>query len=204
MIHPFSDGNGRMGRAIQTLLLAREKIVDPVFSSIEEWLGDHTQHYYDVLGQIGQGAWHPENDPLPFVKFCLTAHFQQAENLLRQDLMLQNLWTAVTAEVKKRGLMDRLSWALADAAIGIKVRNSGYRKSVEISNESASKDFRTLVEEGLLLPKGERKGRYYEAADPIKEISKAAYIKRQDRDPFALLEAGLIKQMQPEFPGMQS
>lgn len=39
MIHPFSDGNGRMARCLQTLFLARKGIADPTFSSIEEYLG---------------------------------------------------------------------------------------------------------------------------------------------------------------------
>ena len=43
MIHPFKDGNGRMARALQTLVLAREGVVHPLFSSIEEWLGRNTQ-----------------------------------------------------------------------------------------------------------------------------------------------------------------
>ncbi|HEV2791165.1 MAG TPA: Fic family protein, partial [Solirubrobacterales bacterium] len=47
MIHPFSDGNGRMARCLQTLVLARDRIVAPVFSSIEEFLGRNTQTYYD-------------------------------------------------------------------------------------------------------------------------------------------------------------
>jgi Fic family protein len=42
MIHPFRDGNGRMVRALQTLVLAREQILAPEFSSIEEWLGRNT------------------------------------------------------------------------------------------------------------------------------------------------------------------
>lgn len=204
LIHPFSDGNGRMGRALQTLLLAREKIIDPVFSSIEEWLGEHTEAYYSVLGQVAQGGWHPENDPLPFIRFCLTAHFQQAENLLRQDMWLEKTWEVLSNEVKKRGLMERTVWAIADASIGIKVRNSSYRNQVGITNESASKDLRTLVSVGLLIPKGERKGRYYEASEFVKNLAKIAYIPRNERDPFALVAAddeSAAKSAQSELPG---
>ncbi|HKR84953.1 MAG TPA: Fic family protein [Terriglobales bacterium] len=204
MIHPFSDGNGRMGRAIQTLIMAREKIVDPVFSSIEEWLGAHTQPYYDVLEKVGRGSWHPENDPLPFVKFCLVAHFQQAENLLRQNMFLRKVWDAVGNEIKGRNLMDRMSFAVADASIGIKVRNSTYRNQVEISNESASKDLKTLVDNGLLVPKGERKGRYYEASETIKGMVRTAaeQTPRSTRDPFVLIAEKKSKEIQPELPGM--
>jgi Fic family protein len=62
MIHPFRDGNGRMARCLQTLVIARERINAPVFSSVEEYLGRNTQAYYDVLAQVGQGGWHPGND----------------------------------------------------------------------------------------------------------------------------------------------
>ena len=37
MIHPFSDGTGRMARCLQTLILAREQIIEPTFCSIEEY-----------------------------------------------------------------------------------------------------------------------------------------------------------------------
>lgn len=202
MVHPFSDGNGRMGRAIQTLLLASEKIVDPVFSSIEEWLGAHTQPYYDVLGQVGQGGWHPENDALPFVRFCLIAHFQQAQNLLRQNLIIGGIWKSVNELVTKKKLMDRMRWAIADASVGLKVRNSTYRNQVEISNESASKDLRTLVEKGLLVPKGERKGRYYEASESVSQIAKDAHIQRKEGDPFTIVAESTAQKLQPELPGM--
>ncbi len=59
MVHPYSDGNGRMARALQTLVLAREQIVAPVFSSIEEYLGRNTQAYYHVLAEVGRGSWSP-------------------------------------------------------------------------------------------------------------------------------------------------
>lgn len=193
-----------MGRAIQTLILAREKIVDPVFSSIEEWLDQHTDEYYEVLAQVGKGAWHPEHDPLPFIRFCLRAHFQQAENLLRQDLMLQRIWDAVSKEIGKRNLMERMAWAVGDASVGIKVRNSTCRKQTGISNESASKDFRTLVESGLLIPKGERKGRYYEASALVQKLAMDAFIPPHNRDPFALVAQKAAARVQPELPGMNN
>ena len=45
MIHPFRDGNGRLARALQTSVLTRDSVLDPTFSSIEEWLGHNTADY---------------------------------------------------------------------------------------------------------------------------------------------------------------
>lgn len=45
MIHPFSDGNGRMARCLQTLVLARQGILEPEFCSVEEHLGKVQQDY---------------------------------------------------------------------------------------------------------------------------------------------------------------
>lgn len=54
LIHPFRDGNGRMSRCIQTLVLAREQILAQELCSIEEYLGRNTDAYYRILAQVGQ------------------------------------------------------------------------------------------------------------------------------------------------------
>ena len=41
-VHPFRDGNGRIARIVQSLVLAREGLLAPEFVSIEEYLG--SQH----------------------------------------------------------------------------------------------------------------------------------------------------------------
>lgn len=53
MIHSFRDGNGRMARCLQSLVLARQGLLSPVFMSIEEYLGRNTPGYYQVLGEVG-------------------------------------------------------------------------------------------------------------------------------------------------------
>ena len=71
MLHPFSDGNGRVARCLHTAVLANEGIVSPIFSSIEEYIGRNQQAYYDVLAEVGGGGWNPDRDCRPWVRFCL-------------------------------------------------------------------------------------------------------------------------------------
>ncbi|MGB7982036.1 MAG: Fic family protein [Candidatus Nanopelagicales bacterium] len=56
MIHPFRDGNGRMARALQTLVMARDQVLEPTYSGVEEWLAANTEDYYRVLALTGGGA----------------------------------------------------------------------------------------------------------------------------------------------------
>ena len=185
MIHPFSDGNGRMARALQSFVLAREGILDPTFSSIEEYLGRNTQAYYDVLAEVGQGAWHPENDPLPFVTFCLTAHYRQAETLLRRTEEMGRLWELLEAETGRLGLQERCVFALSDAALGYRVRNATYRGMASVSEQVASRDLQKMVEAGLLVPRGERRGRHYVAGEWLRQVRAATRARKVTTDPFS-------------------
>ncbi len=195
MIHPFRDGNGRMARCLQTLVLAREQISAPVFSSIEEYLGRNTPAYYDVLAAVGQGAWHPEHDPLPWVRFCLTAHYRQARTHLRRIEEIEQLWIACAELAGARSLPERSVGPLLDAAMGFRIRNASYRSLTEatageeVSDLTASRDLKALVDAGLLDPVGANRGRYYVAAADVAEMRtqiRAARPPRADYDPFAV------------------
>lgn len=192
MIHPFSDGNGRMARCLQTLVLARDGILEPQFCSIEEYLGRNTQAYYDVLAEVGAGRWHPERDARPWVRFCLTAHYRQAKTLLRRTRETERLWNTLELELKHRKLPDRTIMALFDAAVGFRVRNTSYRSAAEISHNLASRDLKLLADHGLLVPRGERRGRDYIASDLIKKIRAETREARTGmEDPFNKVEVPL-------------
>lgn len=199
MIHPFSDGNGRMARCLQTLVLARDKIVVPVFSSIEEFLGRNTQTYYEVLGDVGKGSWQPENDARPWVRFCLRAHFLQARTLLQRREEIEAVWIECFELIKKHGLAERCTAALMDAAYGFRVRRRSYQGAVnlswgeEVPDVTASRDLKAMVEKGLLVAIGERRSRHYLASDEllgIREQIRSRRAPREERDPFTIVRRG--------------
>lgn len=196
MIHPFSDGNGRMARCLQTLVLARDRVVAPVFSSIEEFLGRNTESYYRVLEDVGGGAWHPDRDARPWLRFCLRAHYFQANTTMRRREEIEQLWVGCLGLAENRGLTERCAAGLMELTFGLRLRRGTYRSAVEtaigeeISELKASRDLKAMVDSGLVEAVGERRGRYYLAASPLNELRERV---RQGRpakssnDPFEIV-----------------
>jgi Fic family protein len=185
MIHPFRDGNGRMARGLQTLVLTREGILRPEFCSIEEYLGKNTPEYYAVLSSVGGGSWHPENDARPWVRFALTAHFRQAMILLRRTREIERLWTMLEDIREQKSLPDRAIFALFDAASGWRVTNSTYRSAAEIEDWTASEDLKRMVQAELLIARGERRGRHYVGSGALYDIYRASReVRAELEDPF--------------------
>lgn len=195
MVHPFRDGNGRMARALQTLVLAREQIMAPVFSSIEEYLGRNTGSYYAVLGQVGEGHWKPHLDARPWVRYCLTAHYHQARTQLRRIQETERLYSAVADLAQHHGLPNRTTGGLVEAAYGFRLTASSYRTLVDvtagetISKLTVSRDLKAMVEAKLLEPIGQTRGRYY-IAEPIlrdqRSRIQADRAPKETSDPFDL------------------
>jgi Fic family protein len=190
LIHPFSDGNGRMGRCVQTLVLAREAILEPPFASIEEYLGANTQAYYAVLAEVGQGSWHPEDDARPWVRFSLTAHLRQAKTLLARVKESEELWERCVVEAQSARLPSRIVPVLFNTALGFRAQRSLYRSLVEedVSDAMATRDLRAMADAGLLVAHGERRGRFYTASEGLRAIAVEIRGRRprlDDSDPFA-------------------
>ena len=193
MIHPFRDGNGRMARCLQTLVLARDRILEAPFSSIEEYLGRNTDSYYRVLAQVGRGRWSP-SDAHPWVRYCLEAHYIQAASVLRRVQESEVLWSKLDELRQKHHLTERTISALFDAAIGMRIRNSSYRFTLkgydeEISNQLATGDLGAMVRAGLLKRLGAKRGTYYQAAEPLMEIAASVRRNRKILDASSLFAA---------------
>ncbi len=83
-VHPFKDGNGRISRIVQSLVLARDGLLNPGFSSIEQYLDEHTQAYYEQLQHAHGSAYGQRCDAGDWVAFCIEAHLDQARRRLAQ------------------------------------------------------------------------------------------------------------------------
>jgi Fic family protein len=186
MIHPFRDGNGRMARCLQTLILARNQIVEPEFSSIEEWLGRNTAAYYEVLAEVGHGHWSPARDALPWVRFNLRAHHMQAQTVLDRVNEAEELWGRLRTITKEHRLPDRTVSALYEAALGLRVRRTRYQEEAEIEDATAGRDLRIMAQDGLLVAQGQTRGRYYTGSPAIRAVYRDLRLERPRRilDPY--------------------
>lgn len=188
LIHPFKDGNGRMARALQTFVLSRDGILHPLFSSIEEWLGRNTDDYYRVLTEVAQGRWTPQNDTLPWVRFCLKAHHQQASVLIRRTEEYGDLFDIIHGLIERHDLDERASLPLFNCALGMRLTNSRYQKEAAVGQHTAGRDLKALSDLGLIEPHGEKRGRYYVAAKRLSEIRARVRQSRIVQDPYDLVE----------------
>lgn len=167
-VHPFRDGNGRVARIVQSLVLAREGLAAPEFFSIEEYLGSHTQEYYAALREAQGGSYRPDRDASGWVAFCVDAHLAQARQRLAQIEAAAARWTSLERVVEARGWPDRLAIALEQSLAGGTER-SRYGEEAGVSPATASADFRRLLDAGLVERHGRGRNIGYLASGQLRE-----------------------------------
>lgn len=168
-VHPFADGNGRISRIVQSLVLACEGLLAPEFSSIEEHLAANTGDYYRVLHQVQGGSYRPERDAGPWVRFCVGAHIAQARQRLRQIQDAGRRWSRLEALAEERGWPDRLVIALEQGLFS-GVDRAGYATEAGVSQATASNDLRRLSDAGLLVSRGRTRNTRYHASAALRRI----------------------------------
>ena len=195
MIHPFRDGNGRMSRALQTLVLSRQSIAEPAFSSIEEWLGENTDDYYKALAITGQGSWQPRGDAHLWVSFNLRAHHMQAQTIARRIDEAIAIWDELDRLVAETGLPDRVTDQLYNAVLGYRIRRSGYAKAAEVEERTASRDLGRMVDLGMLRARGETRARHYIAGEALSELRERCRARRRPlKDPVPWMRGRLARE----------
>ncbi len=166
-VHPFSDGNGRISRIVQSLVLARGGLLAPEFVSIEEYLGRNTDRYYAALQRVQGGSYRPERDAAPWVRFCVDAHIEQAQRRLAQIAEAGKRWSFLEALVERHGWPERIVVALEQSLFHGADRAS-YAVEAEVSQQTASNDLRRLRDAGLVVRQGNGRSTRYVASKSLR------------------------------------
>jgi len=96
-IHPFADGNGRMGRLWQTLILRTWKPL-LAYLPVETVIHDRQEAYYQVLAEADQRA-----DATPFIEFMLSALRDSIREAVATDQASDHVTDQVAALIQAIG-----------------------------------------------------------------------------------------------------
>lgn len=137
-IHPFPDGNGRMGRLWQTIILMQ---ANPVFEflPIELEIKNHQQEYYDALAESDKAGIATR-----FVEFMLEMINHSLEKLLQEQS------TTLTD-------IERIQYFKEHSTLKEFSRKDYLTTFKNISPATASRDLKKAVEMGVLKKIGDKR-----------------------------------------------
>ena len=153
-LHPFKDGNGRVGRMLVTLLLWQLGCISTPHFYISRFFEEHKAEYIHHMREVSSsGAW--EN----WCVFFLGAVKEQAFQNLQIAESTRNLY-----EDMKGRFAELLNSAKAVTALDYiftnpVFRNSRFTQHAGIPPHTAARFSRILLEQGLLVPVREASGR---------------------------------------------
>src|SRR5712671_2966261 len=165
-IHPFEDGNGRIGRLLLPLLLVEKGILSHPLIQLSAYFERHRREYYDHLRHVSQtGEWQP------WIQFFLRAVLQESQEAVRHSraiLELRNRYLgkmeAVGASVQGLKIVDDLVTTPA-------VTVTGVAKRIRASYPTAELLVRKLVKAGILnVDKSRRRNRVFHASEILKLV----------------------------------
>lgn len=164
-IHPFVDGNGRIGRLLITLMLVTEGLLPQPLLYLSAFFERHRSDYYRLLLEVSQhGNW------TEWIIFFLRGVAQQAEDAIVRANKLQQLSSLYRGQLQA----SRSSAALIKLADQLfsrpMVTVQSAQKILGHSQPSAQHNIDRLVQEGILQEvTGRQRGRMY-VASRIMEI----------------------------------
>lgn len=97
-IHPFLDGNGRVGRIIIPLFLYEKKVTAHPNIYISEFLEEHRDMYYELLRDVSE-----KENWIPWIRFFLDAVYEQTKKTLEKVVKIEQLYKALKEQMPKIG-----------------------------------------------------------------------------------------------------
>lgn len=149
-IHPFLDGNGRVGRLLISLALVDWDLLSLPLLYLSAFFERYRQDYYDLLLAVSvRGAWRE------WVMFFLRGVKEQSRDALQKANRLRDLqveWHERLARTRASALLLRLADSLFDTPV---ISIPGAQRILDVTYTSARNNVEKLVQAGVLRQMGE-------------------------------------------------
>jgi len=165
-LHPFNDGNGRLGRLVCVLQLARRQEMRLPVLNLSPWLETRRKQYQDHLLQCSKtGSFDP------WVQFFSEAVRAQAISAVRTIDALHD-WRDETLAMLRASGVRGVGMQIAEDLIGYpKVTAATVASRYHVTGPGAYKAIARLVELGVLEERtGKKYGRVFEAREVMRII----------------------------------
>jgi len=151
-IHPFQDGNGRLSRALTTLLLLQAGYAYVPYSSLESVIELNKEAYYLALRQTQGTIRTDAPDWQPWLVFFLRSLAEQVRRL-EKKVEREKIVLATLPELSLH--IIELARERGRVTIGDAIKVTG------VSRNTLKQHFRNLVEQGHLNQQGRGRGVWY-------------------------------------------
>lgn len=157
-IHPFLDGNGRVGRLLITFLLSQHKLLAQPLLYLSHYFKENRDAYYTRLQSIRtNGEWEE------WVDFFLTAVAEVAEEATQRAGRIVRLRTEDQQMIRERfGLRVENALRLHDTLLGKPIVTSRIvQEFLDVTQPTADKLLADFVDEGILQSSARQWGRTF-------------------------------------------
>jgi Fic family protein len=148
-IHPLEDGNGRIGRAIAEMCLARSDGSSQRFYSMSSQILEERKGYYEVLEKTQNGSL-DITEWLTWFLGCLDRAIEQSNQITSSALEKEMFWKALKR--RKVSLNDRQTKVLNKLFSGFegKLTRDKWMKLTKASSRTALRDIEELIAIGVI------------------------------------------------------
>lgn len=160
-IHPFEDGNGRVGRLLIILLLCERNYLSRPLLYLSDFLERHRREYMECLLRVSQeGAW------TDWINFFLEGVAEQSRDAVRRSRQLLALWQSYRDRMQT-ARASALTLQLIDLLFAAPAVAAPYvQQQLGISQAGARSAIERLQQAGILQEAtGQRRNRIYMAPE---------------------------------------
>ena len=146
-IHPFRDGNGRVGRLLISLLLSERRVLTAPLLYLSAYFEQNRQRYYDELYALSTtGDW------TPWLRFFLTGVQEQAEDALARARRVRDLHDDYRQRLHGVGASANALQLAEELFVSPVITARRAAEVLGVSNPGARRIIRRLTQAGIVRP----------------------------------------------------